>query len=122
MVRRTYATSGLERLAEREDGVAREGLVDEHARDAHHRRAAVVALGVELPRLAEDELVLADLLRRAVAEPHVIAVGVARPRDALGDHIARRLGGVLLEPQDLADGNEEHNLEPRRGRKRRPRR
>ena len=32
-----------------------------HARDAHHGRAAVVALGVQLPRLAKDQLVLANL-------------------------------------------------------------
>merc|ERR1740127_397283 len=121
----TFSSEGsltwrLERLADGEDRVAGQGLVDDHARDAHHRGAAVVALGVELPRLAEDELVLADLLGGAIAQPHVVAVGVARPRNALGDHIARGLVGVLLQPQHLADGDEEDDLEPRRGRQRRP--
>lgn len=41
----------LHLLADGEDGVAREALVDEHAGDAHHRGAAVVALGVELELL-----------------------------------------------------------------------
>eukprot|EP00966_Prymnesium_polylepis_P293468 6778096-Prymnesium_polylepis.1 len=48
-------------LAKREHGVAGEQLVDVHAGDAHHRGAAVVALGVELPRLAQEELILRDL-------------------------------------------------------------
>ena len=58
------STVGLQGLADREDRVARERLVDEHASDAHHRRAAVVALSVELPRLAEEELLLTDLKGR----------------------------------------------------------
>lgn len=51
-----------------------------------------------LPRM----LVFTNLLRRAVAEPHVVPVGVARPRDALRHHIARFLVRVLLEEVDLA--------------------
>ena len=42
----------LLRHRDREEWVASEALVDEHAEDAHHRRAAVVALRVELPLLA----------------------------------------------------------------------
>ena len=42
----------LRRHRDRPDRVAGEALVDEHAEDAHHRRAAVVALRVELPLLA----------------------------------------------------------------------
>jgi len=105
----------LQGLADREDGVAREGLVDDHARDAHHRGAAVVALGVKLPRLAEEELLLADLLGRAVAQPHVVAVGVARPREALRHDVAGRLLRVLLEEVDLQDRDEDDDLEPRGG-------
>jgi len=55
----------LEGLANGEDRVAGERLVDEHARDAHHGGAAVVALGIQLPGLAQEELVLADLCTRA---------------------------------------------------------
>ena len=56
----------LDARADRENRVARaEQLVDEHAGDAHHSGAAVVALGVELPRLAEEELVLSDLIWQA---------------------------------------------------------
>ena len=51
----------LLRHRDREEWVASEALVDDHAEDAHHRRAAVVALGVELPGPPEDELVFADL-------------------------------------------------------------
>ena len=43
-----YTLSTIDEIANGEDGVAGEGLVDEHAGDAHHRRAAVVALGVQL--------------------------------------------------------------------------
>ena len=42
----------LLRHRDREEWVAGEALVDDHAEDAHHRRAAVVALRVELPLLA----------------------------------------------------------------------
>ena len=42
----------LLRHRDREERVAGEALVDHHADDAHHRRAAVVALRVELPLLA----------------------------------------------------------------------
>ena len=42
----------LLRHRDREEWVASEALVDEHAEDAHHRRAAVVALRVELPLFA----------------------------------------------------------------------
>ena len=42
----------LLRNRDREEWVAGEALVDDHAEDAHHRRAAVVALRVELPLLA----------------------------------------------------------------------
>ena len=42
----------LLRHRDREEWVASEALVDDHAEDAHHRRAAVVALRVELPLLA----------------------------------------------------------------------
>jgi len=81
----------LQRLPDGEDWVARERLVNDHPGDAHHRGTAVVALSVELPGPPEDELVFADLLRRAVAEPNVVPVGVARPRDALRDDVARLL-------------------------------
>ena len=42
----------LLRHRDRPEWVAGEALVDDHAEDAHHRRAAVVALRVELPLLA----------------------------------------------------------------------
>merc|ERR1719502_2079111 len=112
----------LKGLADGEDGVAREGLVDDAASHAHHRRTAVVALSVELPRLPEDELVLTNLLGRAVAQPHIVSVGVARPQDALGDDIASVLVGILLQEGDLAERNEKDDLEPRRCRERCPRR
>mmetsp|Transcript_10343 Transcript_10343/g.22522 ORF Transcript_10343/g.22522 Transcript_10343/m.22522 type:complete len:226 (+) Transcript_10343:339-1016(+) len=111
----------LQGFADREDGVAGERLVDEHAGDAHHGSAAIVALSVELPRAAEDELLLANLLGRAVAEPHIIAIRVARPQPALWNDIPRLLVRVLFEEVDLAERDEEDNLEPRRGRKGRPR-
>ena len=62
-----------------------------------------------------------DLLRRAVAEPNVVPVGVARPRDALRDDVAGLLVRVLLEEVDLAERNEENDLEPSRRWQRRPR-
>ena len=99
--------STLQRLADREDRVASQRLVDQHTRDAHHGGAAVVALGVELPRAAEEELLLAHLLRRAVTQIQFVAVGVARPQPTLRDHIARLLGRILLEEVHLAEGDEE---------------
>ena len=48
-----------------------------------------------------------DLLRRAVAEPNVVPVGVARPRDALRDDVAGLLVRILLEEVDLTEGNED---------------
>merc|ERR1719311_1447987 len=42
----------LLRDRDREQRVAGEGLVDDHAGDAHHRRAAIVALRVQLELLA----------------------------------------------------------------------
>ena len=95
--------------------------VNQRPMNTHHRCAAVVALGVQLPGPSEDELVLANLLRRPVAEPHIVPVGVACPRDALRHHVARLLVGVLLEEVDLAERNENDDLEPSRRWQRRPR-
>ena len=64
--RKRRCGTDLKCLTNGEDRVASEGLVDEHASDAHHGGAAVVALSVELPRLAKDELLLAGLLGGAV--------------------------------------------------------
>merc|ERR1719310_522306 len=111
----------LELLPDGEEGIPRERLVDDQPSHTHHRRAPVVALRVQLPGSPEDELVLANLLRRPVAEPHIVPVGVARPRDALRHHVARLLVGVLLEEVDLAERNENDDLEPRRRWQRRPR-
>merc|ERR550537_637753 len=95
--------------------------MDDEPRHAHHRCAAVVTLSVELPGPSEDELVCANLLRRAVAEPDVVPVRVARPRDALRYDIARLLLRVLLEEVDLAESDEKDDLEPSRRRQRGPR-
>jgi len=54
-------TKRLKGFANGEDRVASERLVDNHARDAHHGSAPVVALGVELPCLAKKELILTNL-------------------------------------------------------------
>ena len=62
-----------------------------------------------------------DLLRRAVAEPDVVAVRVPRPRDALRHDVARLLVGVLLEEVDLAERDEKDDLEPSRRWQCRPR-
>ena len=62
-----------------------------------------------------------DLLRRAVAEPNVVPVGVARPRDALRDDVAGLLVRILLEEVDLTEGNEDDDLEPSRRGQRGPR-
>merc|ERR1712127_588174 len=72
-----------ERLADREHWVTAQRLVDEHASDAHHRSATVVALSVQLPRLAQKKLLLSDLLGGPITEPHVVAIGVAGPQPAL---------------------------------------
>jgi len=60
----------------------------------------------------------AHLLGRAVAQPHVVAIRVAGPEGAVGDDVARRLLRVLLEQVGLAEGDEQHNLQPRRARER----
>ena len=73
------------RGVEREERVAGERLVDDHADDAHHGGAAVVALGVEL-----------ELLH--------LGVGVAHPRDAVAHDVARRPVGVLSELRGEATG------------------
>ena len=50
-------------VCDRPDRVAGQALVDHHAVDAHHRRAAVVALRVELKLLAANArlVLVADL-------------------------------------------------------------
>mmetsp|Transcript_21001 Transcript_21001/g.25810 ORF Transcript_21001/g.25810 Transcript_21001/m.25810 type:complete len:300 (+) Transcript_21001:302-1201(+) len=111
----------LERLADREDGVAGEGLVDDHASDAHHGSTAVVALSVELPGLAKEELLLANLLGGAVAEPDIVAIRVAGPEPALRNDVTRVLRRVLLEAVDLERRDEDDDLQPRRRGKRCPR-
>jgi len=110
----------LKGLADGEDRVAAERLVDEHAGDAHHGGAAVVALSVELPCLAKDQLLLSNLLGRAIAQPDVVAVRIPGPRDALRDDVAGGLVRELLERIHLAKRDEEHYLEPRGGRQSRP--
>merc|ERR1719436_1280719 len=112
----------LQGLADREDRVAGERLVDEHASDAHHSSAAIVALGIELPRATQDELLLADLLGGAITEPHIVAVRVARPRHTLWHDIARLFLRVLLQEVHLTEGDEEDDLEPSRCWEGRPRR
>merc|ERR1719163_70144 len=82
---------------------------------------AVVALGVELPRLAEEELVLSDLERGAVAERDGVAIRVASPRDVVRDVIAGVLVGVLLEALGLEEHDEEDDLAPAPDRDRLPR-
>ena len=55
-------------LSQGKDWVPADELMQEHAGDAHHGGAPVVALRVELPGLAEEELVLANVLDGAVSE------------------------------------------------------
>merc|ERR1719488_228851 len=90
---------GAAHAARRVEGVDAEELVDEAARDAHHRRAAVLALGVELEGL--------DL-----------GVVVAHPRvegDVAGlSVVGLRLGGEALA--GLLHAGEDHDLQPARGR------
>mmetsp|Transcript_8208 Transcript_8208/g.14390 ORF Transcript_8208/g.14390 Transcript_8208/m.14390 type:complete len:229 (-) Transcript_8208:76-762(-) len=85
------------------DGVASQVLVDDHAEDAHHRSATVVALGVQL--------VVLD--RR---------VSVADPRNAVAHDIPGLPVGVLREERVVEDGNERDNLRPSSGWERLPRR
>eukprot|EP00964_Phaeocystis_antarctica_P107784 scaffold72451_cov54-Phaeocystis_antarctica.AAC.2 len=93
----------LRRHRDRPDGVAGERLVDDHAADAHHGSAAVVALGVQLELLArETGLVLV---------PH--------PRE--GNHVTGPAVRLLLENRVVEQGDNQHNLHPRKARERRPR-
>ena len=81
----TAAVANLRhRGVEREERVAGERLVDDHADDAHHGGAAVVALGVQLELL--------DL-----------GVGVAHPRKVARD-VTRLPVGVLGELRGERDG------------------
>merc|ERR1712118_599929 len=98
----TAAVANLRhRGVEREERVAGERLVDDHADDAHHGGAAVVALGVQLELL--------DL-----------GVGVAHPREVARD-VTRLPVGVLGEQAVVNDGDLAHNLRPAGLRKRLPR-
>ena len=69
---------------QRPDRVAGERLVDDHANDAHHRRAAVVALGVQLERL--------HFLRACVGWMSISACGAYL--DVRGAHLNVRVAGV----------------------------
>ena len=68
-------------LDDGEEGVGAEGRVADHAEDAEHGRAAVVALGVEL-ELPDGR------------------VGIAHPRNAVPDDITR-LTVRVLPPKKL---------------------
>merc|ERR1712100_764724 len=94
----------LLRDRDREQRVAGEALVDDHAENAHHRRAAVVALRVQLELLAT----------------HARLVVVANP-EITGD-VAWRFGRVLREHRVVQKRHDEDNLGPSEIRQRRPRR
>ena len=77
--------------------------VGHHASDAHHRRAAIVALGVQLELLAREAgLVL-----------------VPDPRER--NHVTGPAVRLLLEDRVVEERDNQHNLHPREARQRRPR-
>mmetsp|Transcript_74787 Transcript_74787/g.200476 ORF Transcript_74787/g.200476 Transcript_74787/m.200476 type:complete len:241 (-) Transcript_74787:4-726(-) len=90
--------SGAAKAASRVERINAEQLVDEAAGDAHHRRAAVLALGVQLEGLDLGVVVAHPRVERDVAR---LAVGVLR--------LGSEAGASLLH------AGEDHDLQPSRG-------
>mmetsp|Transcript_38843 Transcript_38843/g.81523 ORF Transcript_38843/g.81523 Transcript_38843/m.81523 type:complete len:222 (-) Transcript_38843:144-809(-) len=95
-----------DRLRRHGDGVERvagQGLVGDHACNAHHGGAAIVALDVELELLSGEA--------RHVLVPH----------PAKGDDISWGLVGLLRKHRVVEEGDDQHDLQPRKVGQRRPR-
>ena len=84
------------------DRVAGEALVDHAADDAHHRRAAVVALNVELPLLA------GEARHVVVPDPD----GALPDVGAVGD-VTQGLAQVLRDDRVVEERDDQDDLEPR---------